>query len=141
MRKPKFDTTTLPLAGLANRKAMAEDPPINGELDYLFHSFFHHLQRVLGKNKLALIVRDPGTAMYTIVANQGYRGDLGKTQFAEDSPLIRHFVTQPMPIHHSQMDTNSRGQRCYQSNSVEHGTVSDMECWCPCLPSMVFWVW
>ncbi len=104
MRKPKFDTTTLPLAGLANRKAMAEDPPINGELDYLFHSFFHHLQRVLGKNKLPLIVRDPGTAMYTIVANQGYRGDLGKTQFAEDSPLIRHFVTQPMPIHHSQMD-------------------------------------
>ena len=64
------------------------------------------LKRPLRRKKLALLLHDPKSDVFTLQARYGY-GDKGSSHvcFAQNSPLIRHFSTHPRPADSARLET------------------------------------
>ena len=62
------------------------------------------LQKSLHQPDLALILRDPEDGVFRVCTRSAFQErDLSRVQFAQDSPLIRHFAAHPVPAHYGQL--------------------------------------
>ena len=63
------------------------------------------LRKSLGRKDLALILSDPEDRVFRVRARCGYRDrDLSPVQFAQDSPVIRHFAAHAVPTYYTQLE-------------------------------------
>ena len=79
-------------------------PLVPFELSQFSQSLLHTLQGPLGHKDLVLLLHDPQDKVFRVQAKRGYgERDLTRVQFAESSPLVRHFTAHSMPVHYSQL--------------------------------------